>query len=103
MNIIVFYSLIAGLQIVASEGSSICMVDCTSLLTPRPPSLTSNTVVFLVTVERHLLCMKEKDRVSFILCPLSVPTSCIKHNSCIALLQAFPNATSGYYRLTLIK
>ena len=35
----------------------------------------------------------------------SVPTSCIKHtflyNSCIALLQAFPTTTSGYYNLTL--
>ena len=39
MNIIVFYCLITGLYIVASESSSVCMADCSGLLTQHPPSL----------------------------------------------------------------
>ena len=104
MNIIVFCCLIVGLQIVASEGSSNCMADCTSLLTPRPPSLYEQYCCIPSNSGKKFK-LKESNGVKFILCPPSVPTSCIKHtflyNSCVALLQAFPIATSGYYSLTL--
>ena len=87
-----------------SEGSSVCMADCTSLLTPRPPSLYEQYCC-LSSNSGKTFRLKENNRVKFLLCPPSVPTSCIQHtflyNSCIALLQAFPTATSGYYSLTL--
>ena len=87
-----------------SEGSSDCMADCISLLTPHPPSLYEQYCC-LSSNSGKKFRLKENNRVKFILCPPSVPTSCIKHtflyNSCIALLQAFPTATSGYYSLTL--
>ena len=102
MNIIVFCCLFTGLQIlhVASVDSSVCMADCTSLLAPRPPSLYEQYCCIPSNSGKRFT-VKEQDRIKFILCPSSVPTSCIKHNSCNAVLQAFPTATSGYYRVTL--
>ena len=100
MNIIVFCCL-AGL---ACEGSSDCVDDCTSLLTPRPPSLYEQYCCLSSNSGKNFK-LKESNGVKFIFCPPSVPTSCIKHtflyNSCVALLQAFLTATSGYYSLTL--
>ena len=89
-------------MILLSEASSVCMADCTSLHVP--------------SLYEHYCCipsnrgkkfkLKENNEVKFIFCPPSVPTSCIKHtflySSCIALLQAIPTVTSGYYSLTLI-
>ena len=101
-----FSCLFAGLLIVSCEASisTDCMVDCTSLLTPRPPSLYEQYCCIPSNSGKKFK-LKESNGVKFILCPPSVPTSCIKHtflyNSCIALLQAFPTATSGFYSLTL--
>ena len=102
MIIIVFCCLIAGLQIVASNGSSVCMVDCTSLLTPHPPS-SYEQYCCIPSNSGKKFNVKEKNRVKIILCPSTIPTSCSKYmyDSCYALLQAFPVATSGYYSLTL--
>ena len=102
MNIIVFCCLIAGLQIVSSEGSFVCMADCTSLLTPRPPSLYEQYCC-IPSNSGKTFTVKENNRVKIILCPSTIPTSCriYTYDSCNALLQAFPLATSGYYTLTL--
>ena len=100
MNIIVFCCLIAGLQIVVSEGSSVSMVDCTSLLTPRPPSLYQQYCCIPSNSGKKFK-VKENNRLNMILCPSTIPTSCSKYYSCNALLQAFPLATSGYYSLIL--
>ena len=100
MNIIVFCCLIAGLQIVASEGSSVCMADCTSLLTPRPPSLYEQYCC-IPSNSGKTFTVKENSRLNMILCPSTIPTSCNKYDSCNALLQAFPLATSGYYNVIL--
>ena len=83
-----------------SESFSDCMADCTSLLTPHPPSLYEQYCCISSNSGKKFK-LKETNEVKFILCPSTVPTSCIKYNSCIALLQAFPTATSGYYSLTL--
>ena len=79
MNIIVVCCLIAGLQIVASEGSSVCMVDCTSLLTPRPPSLCC-----IPSNSGKTFTVKENDQRKIVFCPSTMPTSCSKYmyNSC---------------------
>ena len=100
MNIIVFCCLIAGLQIVASEGSSVCMADCTSLLTPCPPSLYEQYCC-IPSNNGKKFNVKENNRLNMILCPSIIPTSCNKYDSCNALLQAFPLATSGYYTVIL--
>ena len=99
--LMILCALIGFLMILLSEASSVCMADCTSLHTP--------------SLYEHYCCipsnsgkkfkLKESNEVKFIFCPSSVPTSCIKHtflySSCIALLQAIPTVTSGYYSLTL--
>ena len=104
MIIIVFCCLITGLQIVTSEGSSVCMADCTSLLTPRPPSLYEQYCC-IPSNSGKTFTDREKNRVKIIFCPSTIPTSCNKYtfsySSCNDLLQAFPVATSGYYSLTL--
>ena len=102
MIVIVFCCLIVGLQIVASEGSSVCMADCTSLLTPRPPSLYEQYCC-IPSNSGKTFTVKEKNQVKIILCPSTIPRSCSKYtyDSCNALLQAFPVATSDYYSLTL--
>ena len=102
MNVFVFCCLIAGLQIVASEGSSVCMADCTSLLTPRPPSLYEQYCC-IPSNSGKTFTVRKNDRVKIIFCPPTIPTSCSKYtyDSCNALLQAFPLATSGYYNVTL--
>ena len=104
MKVIFFKCLFSGLLVIFSEGSSFCMADCTSLLTPHPPSLYEQYCCIPSNSGKKFK-LKETNEVKFMLCPSSVPTSCIKHtflyNSCIALLQAFPTATTGYYNLTL--
>ena len=93
-------------QIVASKGSSVCMADCTSLLTPHPPSLYEQYCC-IPSNSGKTFTVKEKDRVKIIICPftLKIPTSCSKYtfsyDSCNALLQVLPATTSGYYSLTL--
>ena len=104
MIIIAFCCLITGLQIVTSEGSSDCMADCTSLLTPHPPSLYEQYCC-IPSNSGKTFTDREKNRVKIIFCPSTIPTSCNKYtfsySSCNDLLQAFPVATSGYYSLTL--
>ena len=102
MAIIVFLCVITGLQVVASEASSVCMADCTGLLTPRPSSLYEQYCC-IPSNNRKTFTVKENDQVKMILCPSTIPTSCSKYmyNSCNALLQAFPAATSGYYNVSL--
>ena len=102
MNIIGFLCLITGLQIVASEVSSVCMADCSSLLTPHPPSLYEQYCC-VPSNSGKTFTVKEKDRSKIIFCPSTIPTSCSKYmyNSCNALLQAFPAITSGYYNVNL--
>ena len=102
MNITVFCCLIAGLQIVASKGSSDCMADCTSLLIPRPTSLYEQYCC-IPSNNRKKFTVRENNRVKIILCPSTIPTSCSKYTyaSCNSLLQAFPTATSGHYNVTL--
>ena len=108
MTIIVFCCLITGLLIVVSEGSSVCMTDCSGLLTPRSPSLYEQYCC-IPSNNGKTFTVKENNRVKIIICPstLKIPTTCSKYNfsydynSCNALLKAFPVATSGYYDLTL--
>ena len=102
MNIIVFFCLTTGLQVVASEGSSVCMADCTSLLTPHPPSLYEQYCCIPSNNGKTFTVKENDDRRKIIFCPSTIPTSCSKYTySCNTLLQAFPAATSGYYNVSL--
>ena len=65
MNIILFCCLIVGVQIVASENSSVCMADCTSLLTPRPPSLYEQYCCIPSNSGKKFK-LKESNKVNFI-------------------------------------
>ena len=104
MKIIAFCCLITGILIVTSDGSSVCMVDCTSLLTPHPPSLYEQDCC-IPSNSGKTFTVREKNRVKIIFCPSTIPTSCNKYtfsySSCNDLLQAFPASTSGYYNLSL--
>ena len=100
MQIIVFCCLVAGLKIVASESSSVCMVDCISLVTPYPPSLYEQYCC-IPSNSGKTFTVKEKDRVKILVCPPSVPTSCKRYSFCNDLLKAFPAASSNHYSLIL--
>ena len=86
--------------IVASEASSGCMADCTSLLTPHPPSLYEQYCCILSNSGKKFK-LKENNRVKIIFCPPYILPSCSRYHSCNALLDAFPIAESGYYSLII--
>ena len=72
---ILFQLLIFSFLLDVSYASSICMADCNSHLTQRPPSL----------YEQYCCCtdnsgktikLRENNRAKIIFCPNNLPTSC---------------------------
>ena len=83
-----------------SKATSACMADCTSLLTPRPPSLyeqycciPSNSGKTFKTRENNVVRI-------IILCPNHPPSSCQKFPlNCSDLFEQNASAKSGYYKI----
>ena len=95
-----FQFILFSLLLNVSYASSICMVDCNSLLTERPPSLYEqyccNTDNSGKTIK-----LSENNRVKIIFCPSNLPTSCQRFFTslkiCSKILGINTSAVSGYY------
>ena len=97
---IFFQFLFLSLLLDVSYASSICMADCNSLLTQRPPSLYEqyccNTNNSGKTIK-----FRENNRIKIIFCPCNLPTSCERFvtslNNCSKIFGMNTSAVSGYY------
>ena len=79
------------------KGSSVCMVDCTILLTPRPPSLYEQYCCIPSNSGKQFKT-RESNVVRIILCPNHLPSSCQKFSSnCSDLFKQNVSAPSGYH------
>ena len=65
------------IAICACKGSSDCMADYTSLLTPHPPSLYEQYCC-IPSNSGKTFKIRESNVVRFILCPKHLPSSCQK-------------------------
>ena len=98
-KIIFFSCLLAGLLIASCEASTDCMVDCTSLLTPRSPSLYEQDCCIPSNSGKQFKTRKS-NIVRIILCPNHLPFSCQKFPSnCSDLFKQNVSAPSGYYTI----
>ena len=93
--------LFCWLQVAVStcKGSSVCMGYCTSLLTPRPPSLYEQYCCIPSNRGKQFKTRKN-NILRIILCPNQVPTSCKKLPlNCSDLFKQNISAPSGYYTI----
>ena len=96
----IFQFILFSLLLNVSYAFSICMVDCNSQLTQRPPSFYEqyccNTNNSGKTIK-----FRENNRVKIIFCPCNLPTSCEKFvrspNNCSEIFRMNTSAVSGYY------
>ena len=87
------------LQVAVSTcmGLSDCMVDCTSLLTPHPPSLYEQHCC-IPSNSGKKFNLKENKITTFILCPIQLPASCQRFPlNCSKLFTEYTSVPSGYY------
>ena len=98
--LIFFQFLFFSLLLDVSYVSSICMADCNSLLSQRPPSLYEQ---YCCNTDNSGKAIKlsENNRIKIILCPNYLPTSCQKFirslNNCSEIFGMNASAVSGYY------
>ena len=87
-----------------SYVSSICMTDCTSLLTPHPPSLYEQYCCNSNNNGKTIKLKENNNFLIFILCSKTLPTSCQKFPTilnCSVVFEANSSAPiqSGYFSM----
>ena len=99
MYLIILVILITELITVSNGEDNYCMSDCNS---QRQPSLYEQHCCNLSNIG-NTFNKKTANRLTFIICPSYLPTSCFQvyNNSCLQIHQVYPSATSGYYNITL--
>ena len=87
-----------------SYASSICMTDCTSLLTPHPPSLYEQYCCNSDNNGKTIKLKENNNFLIFILCPKTLPTSCQKFPTILNCSEVFEANSStpiqsGYFSM----
>ena len=99
MKIIIWLLLFTSMTICNRSHQPVCMVDCTSLLTPHPPSLYEQYCCIPSNSGKKFKT-RESNVVRFILCPNHLPFSCQKFSlNCSEVLKQNASAPSGYYTI----
>lgn len=97
---IIFKLLLFSFLLTVSYASSVCMVDCTSQITPHPPSpyeqYCCNNSNSGKTIKR-----RENNRVKVNICPSKMPNSCQRFlsSNCSEIFKKNSSALTGYYRI----
>ena len=98
--LIFFQFLFFSLLLDVSYASSICMADCNSLLSQRPPSLYEQ---YCCNTDNSgkTITLRENNRIKIIFCQSNLPTSCKRFvtslNNCSEIFGMNASAVSGYY------
>ena len=86
--------------------SGIIHFSCGSLFSTTDNNGIQQTSQYLVkccdtlNLGKSFIFQKDNGVINFILCPSTLPDNC-KNGSCSDILLNYPNATSGYYNLTI--
>ena len=99
MYLIILVILITELITVSNGEDNYCMSDCNS---QRQPSLYEQHCCNLGNIG-NTFNKENGNRLTFIICPSYLPTSCFQfyNYSCLQIHQVNPSATSGYYNIIL--
>ena len=98
---IVFKLFFFSFLLTTSYASSVCMADCTSLITPRPPSIYEQYCCNSDNSGKTIK-WRENNRVNINFCPSKMPASCqrfLTSTNCMKIFKENNSALSGYYRM----